>query len=287
MMRAKPLTLELEKLGPFDPDTMTLAGARAIAKQYYVTANGYASTPDLLTAPDSQPKLRKSKLRPAYGLSLAPADMSGWDVCLWRTPACTAACVLATGGRSRFAPIRRARVLKTRFLAEYPQAFITLLWHEIRRAVKRARARGFDGIDLRLNVASDLRWEIFAPALLTVDGVRPYDYTKAPASARPNVTSYPLTFSVSERSRSTTEALEWLERGGNVAVVFERLTRAEWDGILPNTWEGFPVIDGDLSDARADDLPSTVVGLRAKGAAIGAVGHDSSFVKPGRTHAKV
>lgn len=273
--RAPSLTRLLEERGPFAPGDMSVREARATLEEYYVREHGYASRPELLTRPTAQPKLGKSE-RPAYGLSLAPADMSGFDACMWRTTECTAMCVLATGGRSSFAPIRAARVAKTRALAEHPQAFVTLLAHEIRAAVAR-----HGGIDLRLNVASDLRWERIAPELLAIPGVRAYDYTKAPASQRTVDPSYHLTFSVSERGASVGEALEWLRSGGNAAVVFERPTRGAWDGLLPDAWESFPVVDGDVSDSRVDDAPGTVVGLRAKGAGIGVKGSADGFVKPG------
>lgn len=272
--RAPSLTRYLESSGPYRPEDMSVRDARAIARKYYVDGLGYADRPELLTRPDGQPKLRKS-IRPAYGLHLAPADMSGWDLCIWRTPLCTENCVLATGGRSRFAPIRKARVAKTRFLADHPQAFITLLDHEIRAAVKR-----HDGIDVRLNVASDLRWERFAPALVNIPGARAYDYTKAPASQRDPGSGYDLTFSVSEKPTAVREALEWLQSGGNVAAVFERPSKGSWDGLLPDTFLGFDVIDGDATDSRIDDPDGTVVGLRAKGSAIGIVGTVDGFVKP-------
>lgn len=276
--RAKSLTLHLERGGPYSPDALDIKSARAELRAFYVTEHGYASRPELLTRPESQPKLRKSE-RPAYGLTLAPADMSGWDACMWRTRECTAVCVLATGGRGPF--LKDARILKTRALAEHPQAFITILASEIDAAVRRARAAGFDGIDLRLNVASDVRWELVAPELLHRDGVRAYDYTKAPVSARPHIDGYHLTYSVSERPQSVREALDWLESGGNAAVVFERMKRSDWDGILPSDWEAFPVIDGDISDSRVDDPAGAVVGLRAKGAAIGTPGAPDRFVKAG------
>jgi hypothetical protein len=272
--RKPSLTLALEQSGPYDPDAMPLREARERLNAYYRAA-GRPRAPKLLTAPTAQTKLGKSK-RPAYGLSLAAADMSDWEACIWRTPLCTAACVLVTGGRSVFSSIREARALKTNALGAEPQAFITLLAHEI-----DAAARKHGGIDLRLNVASDLRWERFAPKLLQRPNVRAYDYTKAHASARDRVDGYALTFSVSERPASTREALEWLQSGGNAAVVFERMTRADWDGILPSDWEGFQVIDGDISDSRTDDPAGTVVGLRAKGAAVGTRGAADGFVKPG------
>jgi len=48
-----------------------------------------------------------------------------------------------------------------------------------------------------------------------------------------------------------------LQAGGNVAVVFA-------NG-LPDRWNGFPVINGDLHDLRHLDPRGVVVGLSPKG----------------------
>jgi len=252
---------------------MSLDEAKRIARAYYVDSHGYRSTPKLLTAPESQHKLGMSD-RPAFGLSLAPADMSGWDACIWRTAACTAACVLVTAGNANYPSVRRARVLKTRFLADHPQAFVTLVAHELEDAV---RDRG--PIDFRPNVASDVRWERIAPAWFRIADVRVYDYTKAPRSARPEASDVydRVVFSVSERDRSVSEALDYLRSGGNAAVVFD----TKKGHALPATWNGFAVVDADTSDSRVDDPDGVVVGLRAKGSARGIVGSDDGFVKPG------
>jgi hypothetical protein len=249
---------------------MAVPEARRILATAYMEQHGYASMPALLTAPENQFKLGKSE-RPAYGLTLAPADASGLNVCTWSTPDCRNACVLATAGNARYESVKRARIVKTRVLAEYPQAFVTVLAWEIRKAVRK-----HGGIDFRPNVASDLRWEHIAPGLLSIPGVRVYDYTKAPAQHREPSDSYRLTFSVSEREASVREALEYLQSGGNAAVVFA--TRKGQP--LPETFHGFPVIDGDMSDSRVDDAPGTVVGLRAKGSARGTDGDVGGFVKP-------
>jgi hypothetical protein len=50
-----------------------------------------------------------------------------------------------------------------------------------------------------------------------------------------------------------------LSAGGNVAAVFA--------GELPETWHGFPVINGDESDWRPGDGTGVVVGLTPKGKA--------------------
>jgi hypothetical protein len=55
------------------------------------------------------------------------------------------------------------------------------------------------------------------------------------------------------------EALKVLEGGGNVAAVFSCQ--------LPDSWHGYTVINGDLSDLRFLDRRGCVVGLKAKGAA--------------------
>jgi hypothetical protein len=154
-------------------------------------------------------------------------------------------------------------------LSESPEAFVSILASEIRRAVKK-----HGSILVRLNVASDLRWEYIAPGLFDIPGASFYDYTKAPRKHRGTHPNYRLTFSVSERDRSVAEALTYLQSGGTAAVVFD--IRKGHD--LPKTWNGFAVIDGDVTDARVFDPDGVIVGLRSK-----ADGRKDStgFVKPG------
>lgn len=267
-MQAPNLDRILQASGPFEPEAMSVSEARGIARRFFIDQEGYSRVPRLLTHPDGQMKLAKSA-RYTVGLTLAAAAQSGWNVCTWSTGPCREACVMNTAGNARYESVKVARIVKTRFLAEHPQAFVTLLHSELVATVKR---RG--PIDYRSNVASDLRWESIAPALLSIPDVRVYDYTKAPAAHRAPTDNYRLTFSVSDRAASTREAIEYLESGHNAAVVFATLR----GHALPATWEGFDVVDGDTSDARFDDQPGTVVGLRAKGAAIG--NNAGGFVKP-------
>ncbi len=266
-MRSPNLDKMLRAAGPFDPADMPLSEARRILADAFMEDHGYASRPDLLTHPEGQTKLAKSE-RYSVGLSLAAADMSGFDVCTWRTPECTLACVMTTAGRGKFQNTKDSRVAKTRVLAAHPQAFITVLFHEIKRTVAKVGP-----IDFRPNMASDLRWEHIAPALLSIPDVRVYDYTKAPSAHREPTDNYRLVFSVSEKETSVAQALEYLQSGNTAAVVFAT-PRGE---ALPATWEGFAVIDGDKSDSRVDDPTGVVVGLRAKGSAVGS---SSDFVKP-------
>ena len=73
--------------------------------------------------------------------------------------------------------------------------------------------------------------------------------------------NYHLTFSHS--GRNLEDCLEALVHGINVAVVF---TTRRSDA-LPETWNGFAVIDGDSHDCRFLDPTGVLVGLRAKGMA--------------------
>lgn len=263
----KPLTTLLEEQGPFGvlhglkPERLQ-ESRQAWAK--FRSENGYTSRSSghapLLTPPSGNQKLAKLTEfgLPNYGLTLSAADGSGIDACIWRTVLCTEACVLVTAGKATFPSVRKARMVKTQFLAQQPGHFVTLLADEVRRAARKHRA-----IALRLNVASDVRWERIVPGLFHTEGVVFYDYTKAPASQRDDLAGrYHLTYSVSERDRSESEAIEWLERGGSAAVVFDTKRGHE----LPATWNGFQVIDADHDDGRYNDPPGVVAGLRAKGA---------------------
>jgi len=67
--------------------------------------------------------------------------------------------------------------------------------------------------------------------------------------------TYKITFSRSETNEL--DAYRILKDGGNVAIVFA--------DELPETWNGFSVINGDETDLRYFDPVNVVVGLKAKG----------------------
>jgi len=113
---------------------------------------------------------------------------------------------------------------------------------------------------VRLNVFSDIPWELVYPGLFEqMPGLQFYDYTKVPGRDVPE--NYDLTFSYSGRNLQATA--QELERGTRCAVVF--LTGKHK---LPESWSfmghEYPVIDGDVSDARPFDEGGVVVGLSYK-----------------------
>lgn len=246
----RPLTLQLEARGPIDPDAMSRADARDIANRFY-RRHGRKQAPKLLSATGKM----LASATPTMGIILRPGAASGLEVCIWRTKGCTAVCVLEESFRGRDVKNRSARDLRTLFLAEDPQAFVTLVANELRALVaKHGR------VLFRPNVASDLRWERIAPSLFRIAGVVGYDYTKAnPLTQRDLIPNYRLVYSVSEIAHSVDVARAYLEAGGTAAVVFDSKRHEP-----PASWEGFPTVDGDAGDDRTADPAGHVVALAVK-----------------------
>ena len=221
-------------------------------------------------------------------LHLAPADLSGFEVCAGRTAGCTAGC-LNTAGRGGIAAgigiltydavaagkvntIQAARIARTKFLFNDRQAFLTQLVKEIAAFVRKAKAKGFTPA-IRLNATSDIRWENIplwesTPALGGVQynifqafpDVQFYDYTKL-ANRKGVPANYHLTFSLADGNAD--KARLALLNGFNVAAVFRDIeTRNHF---MQTGFMGRQVIDGDETDLRFLDPRGSIVGLYAKG----------------------
>ncbi|QGJ87801.1 hypothetical protein SEA_LEOGANIA_76 [Mycobacterium phage Leogania] len=232
------------------------------------------SAADLLTSGASQQKLSKNSL-PSFGLMLTPErglmapslrdvrDAFGltgaFNLCPMASKGCAAAC-LSRSGQSGMPAQQRAQAVRTAFLLSHPVLAGLLIGAEIRKALRR-----HGRINLRLNTTSDIRWEMVAPemvAKLSQAGVLMYDYTAWSPADRAESSDYSLTYSAKEPSHTSDEYLRGiLANGGNVAMPF---TTARGEA-LPETWQGFRVIDGDKSDERRNDPRGVIVGLRAKG----------------------
>jgi hypothetical protein len=238
---------------------MNIQQAKAIAAEYGINAK---SRPFLLSKPDANPKTGKNL---KFGiltspLHLAPARLSGYEVCPQRSKGCSAACLHTAGNPAYMVGKARARIAKTKLYFEQREAFLTLLLEDIFWLSLRANKQGLKA-GVRLNATSDVPWErVKLDGESVIDycsrlGVAVYDYTKIKKRAIAN--PYDLTFSRTESNDS--DCIGVLKAGGNVAVVFEKA--------LPESWHGFPVIDGDESDWRPGDPRGVIVGLKAKGLA--------------------
>ena len=244
----------------------------------------------LLGRPESNPKIEKNKKAfvLTFPLHLAPANLSGFEVCPKRTEGCTAACLHTAGNPVYFDHKEKSRIARTRLFFLRRELFLELLRAEIDAAFRKVErinqtsaedyAAGF-----RLNATSDLSFERIGRGsnafgdLSVVDyilqrGGVVYDYTKNPNRKPPQ--GYHLTFSLAEDNDA--DAVQWLKGGGTVAVVFNVKRGGRLPVRFPLGDKWFRVIDGDVTDYRPSDPRGVIVGLRAKGDAIG---NASGFVR--------
>jgi hypothetical protein len=203
-------------------------------------------------------------------LYLAPADVSGYQVCpMAKLAGCEKAC-LYTAGRGAFNSIQKARIAKTKSYFENRDNFMLNLVKDIESGQRKADKLG-QTLLIRLNGTSDIKWENVD--FVDFDGkhypnlmarfplVQFYDYTKI--ANRDNLPSnYDLTFSYSGLNTFDKYNKIAITKKYRIAAVF----RFEAD--IPLTFKGMPVIGGDNSDVRHVEPKSHVVALYAKGKAI-------------------
>lgn len=191
-------------------------------------------------------------------LYLAPAKISGYEVCPMRSAGCTAAC-LYTAGMGAFSNVQQARIKKTKMFFEQREEFFKLLHKDIKSLIKKAKKENMIPA-VRLNGTSDINWVRFK-IFEQYPEVQFYDYTKMLNHLTKDVANYHITFSKNEANDIDCKIA--LDRGYNVAVVFNTKKGLS----LPSSWNGYPVYDGDDTDVRFYDPENHVIGLRAKGMA--------------------
>lgn len=196
----------------------------------------------------------------SYILYMSPftQNSSGKNMCPMASVGCSAACLYSSGHGS-MSTVQKGRTNKTEFFLADRQKFIDLLYVEIAMAEFKHNLEGTNFV-IRLNGTSDISWEKFK---VTKTGknlfesfpkVTFYDYTKNYLRFKNELPkNYSLIFSRSETNEAI--ALELVQRGVNIAVVFDK---------LPKKWHGYKVIDGDLSDLRHLDPKGVIIGLKYK-----------------------
>tara|TARA_S200002703_G_scaffold14791_1_gene12681 strand:+ start:373 stop:1086 length:714 start_codon:yes stop_codon:yes gene_type:complete len=203
-----------------------------------------------------------------YGLHLAPANLSGFNVCSSASEGCTVAC-LNTSGRGAMSNVQNSRIAKTQKFFADKNAFVWQLAKEIGNGIKLAEKKKMTAC-FRLNLTSDLPWENIKvkshekklSLMEMFPDVQFYDYTKHFNRMQKYLKgelpkNYHLTFSRSECNQNLVDIV--LSLGGNIATVF----RNE----LPKTWLGKKVVNGDDTDLRFLDGQNIIVGLVEKGLA--------------------
>lgn len=185
-------------------------------------------------------------------------NAKGVNICPQATAGCAEACLFGSGFGGMFNSVEFARINKTNYFLANRKDFLMQLYTEITEIVKKYENKK-EKVCIRLNGTSDLSWEKFK----VMDGkslmelfpdVIFYDYTKNYLRFNKTLPSnYFLTFSRSENNED--KVSELLARGFNAAVVFDE---------LPETYNGYKVINGDESDLRFEDPKNVVVGLKYK-----------------------
>jgi hypothetical protein len=197
-----------------------------------------------------------------FGIHLAPANLSGKNVCTSASTGCRNACLNFSGFGS-FPSVQNARIKKTQLFHANKKLFLTSLIKEVDTMVRRTKKNGLTPC-FRLNLTSDIAWETIKIDDKNIMEIYPdvqfYDYgknlkrmIKFLMGGMPK--NYHLTFSRSESNQSACEIV--LGMGGNVAMVFKDK--------LPEMFMGKQVFGGDTHDLRFLDPKGSIIGLIAKG----------------------
>jgi hypothetical protein len=239
-----------------------------LKQQFHDTFGQWDYTPNprplfpVLSQPKANAKLAKESDRTSnydiYSLFLAPAESSGYEMCLWRSQDCTDIC-LNCSGKGALSSVQAARVKKTRRLIETPHDFFWSLLCEMAKAEIKSFNNGKIPV-MRLNGTSDLPWDYIAPDLFRhFSAWKFYDYTKSYARAWSQESNWDITLSYSGHNWANCKSV-LDNRRARVAVVFD-VPRGK---PLPDTWRGYTVIDGDKDDLRFLDPRGFIIGLRYK-----------------------
>lgn len=226
---------------------------------------------------------------------MAPAATAGvGNLCPNASPECIALCLGTYSGQAAMVAdlengtnsVRESRKHKARLFMASRAAYMNEIARQIVRVIAKAKRDGLTPC-IRLNGSTDIAWErirfTLEPRTIKVltraafnealaecvypsrawtllelfPAVQFVDYTKSAQRlmrAKPRNLDLTLSYSV----RNSADCISALESGHNVAMVFH--------GGLPNSFAGFPVIDGDKHDLRhLDAKGGRIVGLSPKG----------------------
>jgi hypothetical protein len=202
---------------------------------------------------------------------MAPHRTAGvGDLCGHASAGCIALCLGLYSGQAAMVAddsdlegnsVRKSRADKARRFMRDRQIYMRDVFRSIELLVLRAKRMNLK-LCIRMNGSTDIAWEGIRYNGRNVFDTFPdidfVDYTKNPKRfTRPLPPNLHMTFSRSETNEA--QCLELLNRGVNVAVVFET---------VPKRWNGFKVIDGDKHDLRQLDprgRKGVVIGLLPKG----------------------
>lgn len=194
-----------------------------------------------------------------YIMYLAPhtQNSKGINLCSHASEGCVKSCLFSSG-TARFEKVQNGKTNKSEYFLSDRANFLLQLDKEITKIKKKHLDSDVIPV-IRLNGTSDLPWERYKIR----DGknifelhsdIQFYDYTKNYKRFEKHLPeNYHLTFSLSETNYN--KAMELLNQGINVAMVFER---------VPDKYKGFTVINGDEDDLTFLHPKGSILGLRYK-----------------------
>lgn len=199
-----------------------------------------------------------------YGIYLSPSNTSGFSVCSDDTH-CKAHC-LATSGMNKLEiwgghnKIQNSRIKKSMLYAVNKDYFTNIVIAEIKKYQLLAQLDNSD-FCVRINCTSDINLETLSlngkNILEMFPQIQFYEYTKN-ALLLPLINKYTnLHYTLSYSGYNWLSCEKALNNGINVAVVFE-------SKVLPKTFKGITVINGDETDLRFLDTKGVIVGLKYK-----------------------
>jgi len=222
-------------------------------------------------------------------LYLAPHKMNGLgvNICEHSSLDCRILCLNTAGMAGVFKNIQESRIKKTKWMIKHPDLFWSRIGVEIANHITlthRHQVKLKRNLKpcVRLNGTSDIYNEYAQALMHRFPDCQFYDYSKdieriiSWTMGRMPL-NYHLTYSYG--GGDTSNAMWCLDNGVNVSVVFD----TKRGNPLPTHHWGVEVVDGDTHDLRFLDQGKSgrIIGLRAKGRAIGVIAHEQSFVQKG------
>ncbi len=215
-----------------------------------------------------------------YCLYLAPADLSGYNVCP-NSKYCKDFCLFTSGhnlmdirkaGNIEDSSISQTRIKKTILFFENREFFMRWIIDEIKLHKFTAELNGYE-FSVRLNGTSDICIEEFSlngKCILDIfSDVQFYDYTKVYPYLKyaKKYSNFDLTYSYN--GYNWTLCNQALKDGFRVSVVFEKLRATKKllvreQQAFPLTYKGYKVVNGDKYDMRYLDGQGVIVGLEYK-----------------------
>jgi len=192
-------------------------------------------------------------------LSLAPADVSGYQMCSRaKIAGCDQHCIGLFSGMNVVPRNMLSKVIKTIVLNEYPEIFHAKKDKELKLFVAKCEREKLKPV-VRMNCYSDISW---IATIRQYPQIQFYDYTKVNGRLKfNNLPNYDLTLSYYHNPKTgknnLKQCLDYLRKGGNIAFIYGQ--------DMPKTWNGFDVIDGDSTDLRFLDKKGLAVALYVKG----------------------